>query len=114
MSRIIPMFVRLPLRYEEEGEWTVAICDLLKVSTQGKNRADAKDRIQKELELFILASYTNNTLEEVLSDCGFSRTTIPARGLGIFIDGVPGEDLVEVKVPPAFMVGHADGNAGVS
>ena len=61
------------IKKEKETGLYVSYCPTLAVYSQGETRKEARENIVEAVELFIEGCIEDDTLEEVLKDCGFSR-----------------------------------------
>jgi predicted RNase H-like HicB family nuclease len=80
MGRLAKTSIRvraeLPYRLSREAGWTIATCDLLSISTQGKTERSAKRNLKDAIALFIEGCMELGTLDDVLAECGFHSVKV--------------------------------------
>jgi len=56
---------------KREGDWYIAHCPPLDLTTQGKTLAEAKKNLIEASELFIISCLERGTLDQALKELGF-------------------------------------------
>jgi predicted RNase H-like HicB family nuclease len=56
---------------KREGDWYIAHCPPLDLTTQGKTLAEAKKNLIEASELFITSCFERGTLDQALKELGF-------------------------------------------
>ena len=56
---------------KHEGDWYIAHCPPLDLTTQGKTLAEAKKNLIEASELFIVSCLERGTLDQALKELGF-------------------------------------------
>ena len=56
---------------KREGDWYIAHCPPLDLTTQGKTLAEAKANLMEAAELFIASCLERGTLDQALRELGF-------------------------------------------
>ena len=87
MSRPIKTVYRLkatlPYRVEPKDGWMVARCDLIRLSCQGKTETSALRNLKHAIALFVETCLERGTLDNALSECGFSRIKLGNREMWV-------------------------------
>ncbi len=66
--------VNLPVQFIKEGKEYIAYCPALDISTSGSSIAEAKEMFFELVHLFFEEILKKGTLEEVLLECGWTKT----------------------------------------
>jgi predicted RNase H-like HicB family nuclease len=61
----------------KEGDYIVAYCAALELSSFGKDKVEARKNFEEALNIFIEETHTRGTLENVLLDLGWSLRKKP-------------------------------------
>lgn len=61
---------------KRKGKWYVASCPPLDLTTQGRNKEEAKRNLLEAAELFIVSCIERGTLDQALKELGF----VPLKG----------------------------------
>lgn len=77
MGGIIEMQIKLPITFQKREKWILAGCSQLDIFSQGKTKEQALENLSEALRLFIFSCLQNNTLTQVLEECGFRLTNDP-------------------------------------
>lgn len=56
---------------KREGDWYIAYCPPLDLTTQGRTASEAKDNLVEASELFITSCLERQTLDQALKELGF-------------------------------------------
>ena len=56
---------------KREGDWYIAHCPPLDLTTQGRTLAEAKKNLHEASELFIVSCLERGTLDQALKELGF-------------------------------------------
>jgi predicted RNase H-like HicB family nuclease len=56
---------------KREGDWYIAHCPPLDLTTQGRTLAEAKKNLREASELFIVSCFERGTLDQALKELGF-------------------------------------------
>lgn len=56
---------------KHEGDWYIAHCPPLDISTQGKTFLEAKNNLIEASELFFISCFERGTLDQALRELGF-------------------------------------------
>jgi len=70
--------IQLPAQVKKSGKWFISSCSILDVHSQGESEKKALNNLVEALRLFLVSCFERGTLDEVLSDCGF--TPIEVKG----------------------------------
>jgi predicted RNase H-like HicB family nuclease len=57
---------------KREGDWFIAYCPPLDLTTQGRTKAEAKKNLVEASELFITSCLERGTLDQALKELGFA------------------------------------------
>ena len=87
--------VGLEVVFYEEGDYMVAYCPALDLSSFGKDENDAKNSFVDALDIFIEETHKRGTLEKILLDLGWSLRKKPSA------DYKPPmtDDMIKLKYP---------------
>jgi predicted RNase H-like HicB family nuclease len=102
LTTAIQFRVRVPISLEKEGNTWVASCLPLDVVSQGETEKEATENLAEAVSLFIETSYTMGTLDEVLTERGFS----PVEG-----NDTPETGTIDVPLPLLVARKHAQAHA---
>src|SRR5580658_3432246 len=58
---------------KREGDWFIAYCPPLDITTQGRDEAEAKGNLKEAASLFIISCIERGTLDQALRELGFVR-----------------------------------------
>lgn len=56
---------------QREGQWYIAHCPPLDLTTQGRTEREAKRNLQEAAELFLISCLERGTLDQALRELGF-------------------------------------------
>ncbi len=70
----------LPVDFYKEGDQFIAYCPALDISTCGDSFEEAKKNFGELMDAFLSETIKMGTLEEVLAECGWKKTTRPKVG----------------------------------
>ncbi len=56
---------------KREGDWHIAHCPPLDITTQGRSASEAKKNLMEAAELFIISCLERQTLDQALKELGF-------------------------------------------
>jgi predicted RNase H-like HicB family nuclease len=73
------MEFRLPMRVRKKGKWFISSCPALDVFSQGRTRTEAEQNLRDALYSFLDGCYEGGTLDKVLHEAGFVRSSGPRR-----------------------------------
>ena len=68
---IVKLRGTLPYRVVPDDDWFIAKCELLHVNGQGKTPNSAIRHLRDAVVGFLLISYEDGTIDEILKECGF-------------------------------------------
>lgn len=63
----------LPISIFKEGNFFIAYCPVLDLTTSGKSFEEVRKRIQEAIEIFFEELISRGTLEDVLKDLGWRK-----------------------------------------
>jgi predicted RNase H-like HicB family nuclease len=66
---------KLPMRIQKKGKWFISSCPALDVFSQGPTKAEAEQNLADALYSFLDACYEDGTMDKVLHEAGFVRST---------------------------------------
>lgn len=69
--------VRVEVAFIKEGDYIVAYCPALELSSFGDSEADALQAFEEALEIFFEETNARGTLEKVLLDLGWGLRKLP-------------------------------------
>ncbi len=72
MKAVVQAEFRLFGMIKREGEWFIAHCPPLDITTQGKSVSEAKNNLVEASQLFIISCLERGTLELALRELGFT------------------------------------------
>jgi predicted RNase H-like HicB family nuclease len=58
---------------KREGDWYIAHCPPLDITTQGRTRAEARRNLTEASELFLISCLERGSLDQALRELGFTR-----------------------------------------
>jgi predicted RNase H-like HicB family nuclease len=64
---------RLPVKFKDEGAWTVALCEPLGIASQGRDRESARSAIIEAVSLFLETAFEMGNLDAILREQGFTK-----------------------------------------
>lgn len=70
--------LKLPFKLIKRKNWYVASCPALDVASQGETPAKAKKNLIEALSVFFVTCIEQDTLTEVLKECGFMSVQLPS------------------------------------
>ncbi len=85
--------MKLPVKVKKSGDWFIASCPILDVSTQGKTKDKALSNLTEALTMFLVSCFERGTLDAVLKECGFKPLERGARA------SRPKWDMVDIPIP---------------
>ncbi len=56
---------------DKETDWFVSSCNILDISSMGKDKEEARNNLIEAISLFVVSCFERGTLEAVLKECGF-------------------------------------------
>lgn len=81
---------------KRKGQWYVAYCPPLDVTTQGRSRREAEENLKEACALFLTSCFERGTFEQALRELGCARA--PKNGTSIPLDAFQ----FPVPIPPGF------------
>jgi predicted RNase H-like HicB family nuclease len=70
------MTVSLPIQIKKEPEYFYYYCPVLDLWSVGKTKEEAERKLKEDLRLLLTRCSKHDTLDKVLSDCGFTTVEI--------------------------------------
>lgn len=68
---VLEFTLNVAVDMHKEGQWYVAHCPVLDISSQGTTEQEALDNLSDALHAFVLSCFERGVLEQALKDCGF-------------------------------------------
>jgi predicted RNase H-like HicB family nuclease len=78
---------------KRKGQWYLAYCPSLDISTQGRTKAETKKNLKDASELFLISCLERGTFDQALRELGFSPMQGEAPEIG------PGEFPFHIPIP---------------
>jgi len=70
--------VSIPIKIKKEPKYSLFYCPVLDLWSVGKTSEEAERKLKEDLQLLLTRCSKYNSLDKVLSDCGFTTVEISA------------------------------------